>query len=74
MLIHRVKVRGQREGARAKGLTRVEPNKLEEMMLTIVIAATVFLFLTSAKEVMFSVLFGILLVIRISQTLLDICQ
>ena len=35
------------------GLTRVEHHKLEEMMLTIATAGTV----TSAKEVMFSVLF-----------------
>lgn len=39
------------------GLTGVELNKLEEMMLTIVTAVTVRLFVTSANEVMFSVLF-----------------
>lgn len=42
----------ERESGR---LTRVQTNKLEEMMLTIVITETVCLFVTSSMEVMFSV-------------------
>lgn len=56
----------------SRGLTRVELNKLEEMTLTIVTAVWDCLFVASAKEVMFSVLFVFrLLVLKISQTLLD---
>lgn len=60
---------GSKAGVREResgGLTRVELNKLEEMMLTIVTAATVCLFVTFANEVMLSVC-----LIKISQALLD---